>query len=457
MKQVITALGNPIVNEKLRKYPQIQIPIQDIQYQEGIIEILENNKKIQVIILSELLPGKQTIKQLVETIKKINSNIHFIIILEKQNEELENILLSKGKVTICYNNQIKIEEMVHLIVEKQEHEKLEYEIRELKQLLKQRNKTQLEKEQIVDKEVLKIDEIKSIEEEIEKEYQEKKSKISFIKNIKGIHQKENKNAKIVTVSGLSGIGKSIFTFNLSNILQQNKKKILMMDFDVLNNTISSLVKKKKQPVNKALMVSEEMTPYNQQEGLEKIYTINPRLDLIKGVDLLYQQENRVDEEKFIKLLNTLKPNYDLIIIDTSTECLYDFTKHIMKQSDKIIFISEANLAQIKKSKIVLEMYLKQWDIKQNKFNLIFNKNREDSIDFNILKEVFKEYSIIGKIDFIKQYNTLINQNMNTLFIEKNIKKEYLKIGREILKHEKTNIYYLNKIKEEGDQDGTITR
>lgn len=55
MKKVITALGNPILNEKLRKEENITVLANDIQYQEGIIEILEKEENIDFLILSELL------------------------------------------------------------------------------------------------------------------------------------------------------------------------------------------------------------------------------------------------------------------------------------------------------------------------------------------------------------------------------------------------------------------
>ncbi len=38
----------------------------DIQYQDGIIEALEIEPEIEIIILSELLPGEYSIKQLIE-------------------------------------------------------------------------------------------------------------------------------------------------------------------------------------------------------------------------------------------------------------------------------------------------------------------------------------------------------------------------------------------------------
>lgn len=447
MKRVITALGTPKVNEKLRKFPELEIIMSDIQYQEGILEALEINNKIDVIILSELLPGKLEIKELVEKIKKINNTLKLIIILENKKEDIENYLLSKGKINIFYNNQIKIEEIVTLIINKKENEELEKEIKQLKQIIK--NKEENNTYQITENEISQ-QEIKEIEEEIENEYNNKIIKYNFIKKIK--NKDRNKEAKIVTVSGLSGIGKSIFTVNLAKILKEYKKQILIIDFDIFNKSVSTLFNKTKKKTKKQSMVCEEENVYQvgntQKEKI--IQRITSKIDLIQGMDLICENQNRLEEIQLIKKIKELKNKYDLIMIDTSTECFYDFTKIIMRSSEKIIFISEANFLQIKKSQKILDIYINEWKINQQSINLIFNKNKEDSIDFNILKEIFKDFNIIGKIDFIKQYNTLINQSMNTLFIEKNIKKEYWKIGKEILKNSKTKMYYLNKIEGEND-------
>lgn len=81
--------------------------------------------------------------------------------------------------------------------------------------------------------------------------------------------------------------------------------------------------------------------------------------------------------------------------------------------------------EIQKSKNILKIYKEEWDIDNNKINILFNKFNKNSIDINILKIIFSEYNIIGKIDINNKYNLIINKNANK--IDKNIKKEYLKI------------------------------
>jgi len=73
--KIITALENPKTNEKLKKETDFEIIGNDIQYQEGIIEILEKNLSINLIIISELLPGEIGFKKIIEKIKVIKKEI----------------------------------------------------------------------------------------------------------------------------------------------------------------------------------------------------------------------------------------------------------------------------------------------------------------------------------------------------------------------------------------------
>ena len=142
MKKIITAMGNPNLNQKLKKENIFEMMAEDIQYQEGILEFLEENNNIDFVILSELLPGNIEIKKLIEKIKLINQNIKIILFLEKKNEELENYLYAKGIFKIFYHNQIGVKEIIELMQNnsKNSTQEIKKEIDELKKLLLEKNK-----------------------------------------------------------------------------------------------------------------------------------------------------------------------------------------------------------------------------------------------------------------------------------------------------------------------------
>ena len=68
MKKIITAIGNELLNNNLKNKPDIQILINDIQYKEGIIEILEQNTNVDFVIFNDLLQGEISTIELVQKI-----------------------------------------------------------------------------------------------------------------------------------------------------------------------------------------------------------------------------------------------------------------------------------------------------------------------------------------------------------------------------------------------------
>lgn len=91
---ILTALANNKINEKLKAVEDINILNKDIQYKEGILEYLEKNKNIDIIIFLEELPGQIKTKKLIEIINSINNKIKIIIITNK-NKEIKNNKINK--------------------------------------------------------------------------------------------------------------------------------------------------------------------------------------------------------------------------------------------------------------------------------------------------------------------------------------------------------------------------
>ena len=142
MKRIVTALGNPILNDELKKYKDFEIMINDIQYQEAIIEFLEIEKNIDYIILNEILPGTISIEELINKIRIINKDIQIIIILEKENKELEEFLFSKKIFYIFYNNMVEINDIIKILKnKKQNNKKEEQDIGILKDIILNDNTT----------------------------------------------------------------------------------------------------------------------------------------------------------------------------------------------------------------------------------------------------------------------------------------------------------------------------
>lgn len=206
-----------------------------------------------------------------------------------------------------------------------------------------------------------------------------------------------------------GVGKSVFTINLA--ISFKNKKILIIDLDILNNCLHTIL-------------GIKLLNKNKHNLKKYIIKYNKNIDLISISQIL--KNNEIENIK--EYLNNLIKEYDYIFIDMSLECFENQNKKIMKKSYLNILLIEPNLTEIKKSQKILEMYNKEWKIKKQFINIIFNKYNINSIKEKILKRLFEEYKIIGKINFDLNYNLLINKNYNC---KNEIKKEYLEIIKEL--------------------------
>lgn len=398
--KILTALQDPKTNEILKEKTKHNIIETDIQYQEGILETLEKNNKIDLIIISQLLPGNIGFKDLINKIKIINNNIEIIAILENKNNELKDFLKQKNINSIFYNNEITIDELINVIEEKDKNKKemeINKEIKLLKEIILENNKKieQNKKEKKINKilSILKEEKIKII----------KNSKINNIKKFKNkINKTQN---KIISVVGIPGVGKSIFISLFSK--NTKHKKILIIDFDIYNKSLDLIF------------------GYNTKVQQEKaIIKINNNIDLLSKIEIFFK-ESYIEKNKIKNILDSFSKKYDLIIIDNTSEYSCEHTKEILKNSDSIIFLSDANLIELNKTKKLLEKYINKWKIEKERINVVFNKININSINNKILNNLFSDFNILGKINFSNKYNLIINNNLKIL--NKKINKEYINI------------------------------
>ena len=392
MKKILTAIGNEKINNELNKIENFKVISNDIQYKEGIIEILENMQDIDFIILNSLLPGEINLFELIKKINLLNEKIKIILFIENNNPEIDKLLSDKKIYKILYNNAIEIKDLINIIKDSEiiNNEELKEEINKLKSIIlenKKKNKFSHKikiffKDNIVNK-ILK-----------------NKKKIINSKSNKKDKDKNIKNKKVISITGPPSVGKSIFSINLAKInsYENSENKILIIDADIINSSIHTIL------------------------GLPKnSTTINKNINLLT-------LNNNIKE-----LLEKNKNKYDLIIIDTgSCNELLELNKEIIEISNLSLFISDTNLLEINKSIKLLEKYINKLKINKDKFQIIFNKYNNKSIDFNLLGNIFSEFNIIGYLKYSVQYSELINKNNTNNLINNKIKNEYSKINNLIL-------------------------
>lgn len=396
--RILTALQNPEINKILKEQTNYNVVENDIQYQEGIIEILEKNNKINLIIISELLPGNIGIKETINKIKEFNSDIEIIVILENKNSKIKEFLIQKNIKSIFYNNQITIDELINNIKQKEEKTsqiEINKEIEILKEMILENKKNTKSKTNKIEKIKIKI-----------------KKEIIKLKKIilRKTEETINRKNAIISIVGAAGVGKSVFISLFSKNIKN--KKILIIDFDIFNKSLDLIF------------------GYDAQKQKEKtIIKISNNIDLLSKIEIFFAENNYLEKNKIKNILNNFSKKYDLIIIDNTSEYSCNYTKEILINSDEIIFLTDANLIELNKTKKILEKYINKWKIKKEKIKVVFNKININSINSKILKNLFSDFKILGKINFSNKYNLIINNNLKIL--NKKINKEYLSIIKKL--------------------------
>ena len=111
MIRILTAINNEKIFEELKNEKNIKILYNDIQYKEGILEILEKNKNINYILFNENLYGQIKIEELIKKIKIINNKINIIIILNK-NDLIKQEYLIENKIKYIYRDEVSTEKIL---------------------------------------------------------------------------------------------------------------------------------------------------------------------------------------------------------------------------------------------------------------------------------------------------------------------------------------------------------
>ena len=201
--------------------------------------------------------------------------------------------------------------------------------------------------------------------------------------------KKEKDNKVISVVGISQVGKTYFIIQLLQYLKNIK--ILIIDCDFKFKDIQIIL--------------------NSKTNSNKVFKTNSEIDLI-NIDNK-KNKNQIKEE-----LNKFKNNYDLIIIDNNYNVFYNF---FLEQSNKIFFLINPDILNINKTKKIIEKNLKKDYIEKTK--IIINKKSLNSLDKKIVEKTFNNFKVGGCINY---------SNLNNKIIEKVLlKKQIIKIIKDI--------------------------
>lgn len=363
--KILTAMGNPELNMKMQEYEEFEIISKDIQYKEGILEILEDKKEVDILILTNNILGELDFKELINKIIKIKNNLKIIVFLDKEDEKIEQYLNSKNIYKIYFLNKINFDLFIKDFFKNSQKNnfKIAQEIQEFKGLI----------------------------------YENKKIKENKKLNLK------NCKTKIISITGNYNSGKTVFSYIFSNHISNKNYKVLIIDMNLENNDLDNILIRK---LKKHLKNNLKILNFNFI-----IKKINNNLFCSINIKNELNKLNELEVYKIKEIFTKVNLDYDIILIDTQSNIKNLFIEKILKISDKIIFLSEENLFEVQKMEDNLEIISHDIKIKNDKIKVILNKTNE----YKILDYDTK---IIGRIPYNSLYTKLINNNFEKNDLEK---------------------------------------
>ena len=277
--EILTAIGDQNLNNALRFESEFEIPEKDISYREGVLECLEKEKNIDLVILYEKIPGEIDIYNLIKSIKKINNEIVIFFILEKENEELINLLKTENIKNIFFINEININDFINKIknIKINNENKLNDEIIKLKKIIDEKNE--------------EIQKYKNNSYEENNSYSCKKNEIAVIG--------ENFSGKTIIINNLKNVieKNELFNFNeinINNFYEIEKKNYLNSKLIfIIESQIEKLIRNKK-IINK-LIYENKINSKNVYIIFNKINKYSPNICISKN---LYKEFNIIGKLYF---------------------------------------------------------------------------------------------------------------------------------------------------------------
>lgn len=189
--------------------------------------------------------------------------------------------------------------------------------------------------------------------------------------------KLNKNAFIIT-SSVNGEGKSFVTANLAVLCAKANKKVLVIDTDMQNGIQHEIfeIKNNYGLSDCIYKIQENENAYN---GINQYInkTKYKDLDILTAGKKIENSAEFLESIDFDKLIESVKNNYDLILIDTKALGLFSNALTIAKNIKEIVLVVEMNKIEptvLKNTKQLIE------NIDANIVGYVVNKMPKDRIN-----------------------------------------------------------------------------
>lgn len=305
--------------------------------------------------------GEMTFKEVICAILAINDQIEIIVFVEEKTPELQSFLYSNGIYKIFQNNEVDFNTLVKSIGVGGE-------------LVKETSKPTGEDLERINKIITNAYTL---------------PQISF-----------EKKCKVISITGTYNSGKSIMTCLYGREFAKKHNKTLIIDFDIYHSNIGYLLEKiPRYSINRPINDLKAQTIH-----------VCENLDAICVMDLLFSEDNEINCISLEKMIEDFKYDYDVILIDTSSNYKNKYLPSILNLSDEIVFLLVPSKIEVLKAVDLFEVFIKDFAINKKKITLILNKVNDCEVNENIYRKNFANLKVTGRLRYNERLEIIMNSN-----------------------------------------------
>lgn len=346
---ILVALGNKEIKEKIdKKYGQ-RVYKYDISIKEDVLDFLKNTTRKYIVITTLNLLGNISNEEYIEKLRTLNSNNKIIVLVDNLTYQNKKMLLANEVFNIIEGNEIDIEVIFKLI--------------------------------------------------------EKDEKIIY-KTIY-INKEINKEKRKIVVFGTSGSGKSFISYFIATAIAKYTNEDVVLDTydtqnpiaDVISN-LSSNDYNSNNFIKDILEDKHKIDNYILKDNKYKNLSY-----LIKNMEVITPSYENIN---FKNVINIVSNNYNFTIVDLPSFSLSSSISEMLYLATDIIFVLNPNYISLRQAKKYLEYISNILGIEKTKIKIVINNESDYSLDINQIKSALKEYKYVTKIKKFKELEAYIN-------------------------------------------------
>ena len=211
-------------------------------------------------------------------------------------------------------------------------------------------------------------------------------------------------ARIIAIANQKGgVGKTTTAINLSAALAAMGKKILTIDVDPQGNTTSGLGLERSEceyTIYELILSQCTLEDCILDSPYDNLQVIPSNVNLAGAeIELIGTEEREYILKDYI---DTIRDNYDFIIIDTSSNIFLDSLKWAVQIATKVFFVTEANYLSMKKSTQLLNIFISTWNVWKEKIKIVVNKENLETLGIDVVEQILEEYEVIGNVKYMEE-------------------------------------------------------